>query len=187
MLLDALRNFSWYNEPENVRFTEEGMLIETKGNTDFWQNRRHNFHKDDGHFFYISRPGDFNLRVKWRFYAPVASDQCGIMVRADQLNWAKVGFLSPDLTNPQLGSVVTKQGDSDWASSVLDIVPPEISFRLIRRSDSFAAYYSLDGSSFRQARLFSFPDNPPTVKIGAYACSPQAHNFECVLEEISLS
>ena len=41
MLLDSLRYFSWYNEPDNVRFVENGMQIETKPQSDFWQNTFH--------------------------------------------------------------------------------------------------------------------------------------------------
>ena len=187
MLLDVLRNFSWYNEPANVRFIEEGMLIETKQNTDLWQNNAHNLHKDDGNFFYVQKQGDFNLTIKWHLYAPVSSDQCGIMVRIDNFNWAKIGFLSTNLQDPQIGSVVTKAGDSDWACVELSEIPSAISLRIIRRGTSFAAFYSLDEKTFKQIRLFSFADTPTEVKIGAYACSPQAHNFECVLEEVSLS
>ena len=29
MLLDALKDFSWYNEPENVRFQEDGLLVDS--------------------------------------------------------------------------------------------------------------------------------------------------------------
>lgn len=187
MLLDALKNFSWYNEPSNVRFIEEGMLIETNGSSDFWQNSSHGIHKDNGHFFFAVRAGNFNLTLKWRLYNPVASDQCGIMARVDYLNWAKIGFLSTDLQHPSLGSIVTKHGDSDWAASSLAKVPEEIWFRLVRRNGSLIAFYSLDGNGYQQIRLFNLPEMPDTLKIGAYACSPQPHNFECILEEVELS
>lgn len=59
MLLDALRDFSWYNEPHNVRFIEEGMIVEVAEQTDFWQSAAHNFHRDNGHFF---------IRKNRRFY-----------------------------------------------------------------------------------------------------------------------
>ena len=36
----------------NVRFIEEGMIVEVAEQTDFWQSAAHNFHRDNGHFFY---------------------------------------------------------------------------------------------------------------------------------------
>ncbi len=51
MLLDALKDFRWYNEPENVRFQEDGLLVDSLSETDFWANMAHRFNKDDGHFF----------------------------------------------------------------------------------------------------------------------------------------
>lgn len=119
MLLDALRDFTWYNEPHNVRFIEEGMIVEVAEQTDFWQSAAHNFHRDNGHFFYTEKTGDFTLTLKWHSDEPLAFAQCGVMVRLDNLNWAKGGVLSPDLYKPQLGTVVTNAGHSDWAVSPL--------------------------------------------------------------------
>ena len=42
MLLDSLKDFSWYNEPADVSFGEDGMTVETEQETDFWQSLHHN-------------------------------------------------------------------------------------------------------------------------------------------------
>ena len=47
MRLDALKDFEWYNEPENVRFSDLGMVVNCKPKTDFWQSAHHNFKKDN--------------------------------------------------------------------------------------------------------------------------------------------
>ncbi len=184
MLLDCLKDFSWYNEPANVRFVEDGMLVETEPETDFWQNTGHNFHKDNGHFFYTRRQGNFSLTLKWHFETPAASDQCGIMLRLDNLNWAKAGFLSTDLRAPQLGSVVTVKGCSDWAVWPLESLPQDIWLRLRRCGTDFLFFASTNGENFRQIRMFSLPDATVELKVGAYACSPQRRSFECVLADI---
>ena len=46
MILEKIKNFDWYNEPKNVRFIEEGILVETHPNTDFWQCLDSNFSKE---------------------------------------------------------------------------------------------------------------------------------------------
>lgn len=38
MLLDALRDFEWLNEPLDVNFEEAGMRVLTHNKTDFWQS-----------------------------------------------------------------------------------------------------------------------------------------------------
>ena len=36
MLLESLKQFDWMNEPANVRFDENGMVVLAKYRTDFW-------------------------------------------------------------------------------------------------------------------------------------------------------
>ncbi len=186
MLLDALKDFNWYNEPENVRFNDDGMVINVKNTTDFWQNNAHGVHKDNGHFFFASQAGDFDLTIKWRNLIQVPFSQSGLMLRLDSMNWAKIGFLSADSANPQIGTVVTNSGFADWAVSELSEYPETMVYRARRRQGDVCFYYSLDGISFRQIRLFRFIENPLIIKVGAYACNPGAENFSCVLEGIEL-
>lgn len=187
MLLDALRDFTWYNEPHNVRFIEEGMIVEVAEQTDFWQSAAHNFHRDNGHFLYTEKTGDFTLTLKWHSDEPLAFAQCGVMVRLDNLNWAKGGVLSPDLYKPQLGTVVTNAGHSDWAVSPLYDYNADFWYRLRRKNGDFIIFYSVDGQNFQQIRLFRFWKAAETVKVGAYACSPQRAGFRCILENIEFS
>lgn len=187
MLLDALKDFSWYNEPENVRFTEDGMQVEVRGGTDFWQNAPHNFHKDDGHFFFVRQENDFTLTLRWHAEALRSYAQCGIMVRSDNLNWAKAGILSPSSSQPQLGSIVTNCGCSDWASMPLADYPADVWYRLRCRDGDFIIDYSLDGNDFSQLRLFRLINNQTEIKAGAYACSPRANGFYCTLRYLDIS
>lgn len=186
MLLDALKYFEWYNEPENVRFNDMGMVVCSRPKTDFWQSTHHNFHKDNGHFFFTRSSKDFTITLQWYFDQAFRFDQCGLMLRADERNWFKAGLMSELETAPKLGSSLTNFGYSDWA--VLDLEPPlhNIWYRLRRNGGDYIAYYSLDGENFRQLRLFHLMNDNPEVKIGAYACSPQRSGFECVLTSMDI-
>ena len=184
MLLDSLKTFTWYNEPANVRFVEEGMLVETLPQTDFWSAAHHNFNKDNGHFFYTEKSGAFELTLKWHFSTAVASDQCGLMIRSDSRNWGKIGFLSPDLSSPQIGCVVTCRGVSDWSSHALAELPHDAWYKVIRRGDDVIFSYSPDGQNFRRQRLFRLESISSAIKVGAYCGAPQNHGFECILENI---
>ncbi len=185
MFLDALRDFAWENEPENVRFVENGLTIKTEPQTDFWQNVHHKIHKDNGHFFYTRKNGDFSLTLKWSFDTPPPSAQCGLMVRVDSLSWAKIGILTPDTRFWTVGSVATQRGMSDWAVWPLETKPQELWFRVARFGTDFLFFISTDGNNFRQVRLFNLFGVDTEIKVGAYACSPQDARFECVLEDIS--
>ena len=49
MHFEALENFEWYNDPENVRFENDAMIIYARQGTDFWQTVHLGLKKDDGH------------------------------------------------------------------------------------------------------------------------------------------
>lgn len=187
MLLDALKNFEWYNEPENVRFNDRGMVVNTKQKTDFWQSTHHNFHKDTGHFFFKRCSNNFELIAKWSFDKAFMFDQCGVMLRIDERNWFKLSLMSESNEKPQLGTSLTNFGYSDWA--VVDIDQPinQIWYKIKRNGGDYVAYYSLDGEKYKQLRLFHIINDSGEIKVGIYACSPQRSNFEAILEVLDLS
>lgn len=186
MLLDSLKDFSWYNEPENVRFIEEGMLIETAPETDFWANIPHRFHKDDGHFFYTLVRGDFSLTVCCSGEISTPFAQCGIMARIDSRNWVKASLLTANRNQPKIGSVVTNGGLSDWASLPLLALPDKIWFRLKRKAGDLILFYSIDGENFEQLRLFRLAAEQDELKVGAYTANPDKGKYVALLESVTL-
>ena len=186
MLLENIKDFNWYNDPQNVRFVEEGMLVEAKAHTDFWQNIDYNFSKDDGHFFAKDVDGDFVMSAICSFPIIKASAQCGIMIRSDNLNWIKAGLYSPDSNLPQLGVVSANQGSSDWSVIELPTDCRKIWLRLRRRGKDFVIWYSQDGERFKQIRMLHLPKSDNIISAGAYTCSPGNESFEFVLQEISI-
>ncbi len=186
MILENIKNFDWYNEPQNVRFIEEGLLISAKPQTDFWQSADYNFYKDNGHFFAEKLSGDFILIAKWRFLSLKDSAQCGLMTRVDKQNWIKVGILSPNPYHLQIGTVVAQSGASDWSVVNLPEDTKDIWFKLLRRGKDFVVYYSLNGQKFEQIRMLHLAKAVEVMSSGAYACSPKDEGFECILEELTL-
>lgn len=186
MLLENIKDFNWYNEPQNVGFIEEGLLITAMPQTDFWQNASHNFHKDNGHLFSCTKENDFTLSAKWHFSQVKDSAQCGIMARSDSQNWVKVGLLSPNPNVPQIGVVSSNQGSCDWSVVDLPQTSSDLWFKILRRGNDFVIYYSVDGQQYRQIRVMHLPKVLRVMDIGAYACSPKEQTFECILEEIEI-
>jgi len=187
MLLSNIKNFSWYNEPQNVEFIEEGLFVTAAPQTDFWQSIDYGFFKDNGHFFATDCVGDYTITAKWHFPSVKDSAQCGIMVRQDNLNWIKLGLLSPDVSSPQIGVVVSKQGSSDWSVTALPVDVQNLWFKIRRRGNDFILFYSLNGNKYTQIRMLHLSQAAKDMTIGAYACSPKEQSFDCILEDIVIS
>lgn len=82
MLLEALRDFEWYNEAADVAFGERGVRVTAAPQTDFWQDAVRGYHRDSGHFFFARRPGrlchDRLLALRHsRRFCPVRTDGAG--------------------------------------------------------------------------------------------------------------
>ena len=185
MLLDALKDFEWQNEPENVRFNENGMAVLSKNKTDFWQSKGHHFQKDDGHFFFCRQAGDFFLTLKWRFEALDKFSQCGIMMRVDERNWFKASIMNESSGGNVLASSLTIGGHSDWAGFNLPRDVCEIWYRLNRVGDDYILSYSLDGVTFIKMRMF-YMQSYEEVKTGAYIASPNMTDFHAELSTVKL-
>ena len=181
MLLEALRDFEWLNEPENVIFHDKEMRIVAKKGTDFWQSKNHHLHRDNGHFFYAKKSDDFTFTVKWQFGKMYPFHQCGLMVRIDENNWIKASILYDSPECPMIGSSVTQYGYSDWVAQDVPATISEIWFRIKYLQGDCLLYYSLDGKTFRQMRLAHLVNSLPEIKVGAYVCNPTQTEFEAVL------
>jgi regulation of enolase protein 1 (concanavalin A-like superfamily) len=187
MLLEKLKEFDWLNEPQYVRFDESGMRVLTKYRTDFWCCARHNFYKDDGHFFFSYATGDFCCDLNWSFVNPKTFDQCGIMVRNDVNNWFKASIMYEDDNKPMLATSLTNEGYSDLATISLPQGINKVWYRIKRKRGCYIASYSFDGANYIQLRKFYLVKDLDEIKVGAYICSPQRDEFEAVLHDIEVA
>ena len=181
MLLETLKEFDWLNEPQRVRFDDDGMHVVAKYRTDFWCCSRYDFRKDDGHFFFSTISGDFCCDLDWLFEKLSSFDQCGIMARIDVNNWFKASVMYEKGSAPLLATSLTVDGYSDLATIALPENVNHVWYRLKRRKGCYVAAYSLDGEKYTELRKFYFVHDIDDVKVGAYICSPQSDEFEAIL------
>ena len=186
MLLETLKEFDWLNEPQQVRFEDEGMFVRAKYRTDFWCCARHNFRKDDGHFFFSYVLGEFCCDLDWSFENAGPFDQCGIMLRFDVNNWFKLSMMSESEENPKIATSLTNEGYSDLATVALPQGTNRIWYRLKKRKGCYIAYYSLDGQEYIELRKFYMLHDSDEMKIGAYICSPQSEDFSAMLHNLQV-
>lgn len=185
MKLENLKDFDWYNEPENVLFKEAEMTVVSLPFTDFWLNSNHHILKDNAHFFYKNAPQDFELTVLWHFEKAEKYHQCGIMLRVDAQNWFKAGVVKLEGESIEIGSSLTINGQSDWAGVLAQKQNPQMYFKLIRHGFDFVSSYSFDGINYVRLRQFGLDSQ--NLKAGVYLSSATEKPFECTLKDISFN
>jgi len=183
MHFEALEKFEWLNDPENVRFDDDTMVVYAKEKTDFWQSIHHGFSKDDGHFFFCREENDFVLTVHWQFDNLEQFSQCGLMVRADERNWFKVSVMKDIMEKRELISSLTVNGHSDWCGFALNGDISQIWFRIQRVDDDYILFYSFDGVVYTRLRMF-YLQNYEEIKVGAYIANPSEKEFSAKLSGI---
>lgn len=114
-------------------------------------------------------------------------DQCGIALYLDSENWLKASVEYENETFQHLGSVVTNDGYSDWATTVIDGSIRTMWYRLSRREDDYRIECSQDGITFHQMRICHMRKGGGTIRFGLYACSPEDSSFTAVFSQMRLT
>ena len=89
----------------------------------------------------------------------------------------KSGIEYHDEDNAWLGSVVTNQGYSDWATTNIGSFVKSMWYRISRRGSDFRLESSFDGIEYQQMRIFHLFSAENSINIGLMACSPTTGSF----------
>jgi uncharacterized protein len=178
--------FEWMNPPPQTSFTG-GLKIATGDKTDFWQRTHYGFKRDDGHALLCPVEGDFTLETCVEFAPRHQYDQCGLMIRIDAENWIKVSTEFETATHSRLGSVVTNQGWSDWATQDIGSEFTRMYYRVGAKGADFVLESSYNGEEWRQLRITHLVNAKGLISAGIYACSPIAAGFECTFKYVKLT
>ena len=178
----------WFFEPKNHLIEDGKVIITTEPNTDFWQRTYYGFRNDNAHVLYNTITEKyFSFSVKVSFKYKELFDQCGIVIYQNSENWVKAGIEFHDNNTMWLGSVVTNNGYSDWATTDIDSNVSEMWYRLSRRESDFLIENSYDGFTYRQMRIFHLMQGNDSINLGLLACSPSKSTFDAVFTEIKMS
>lgn len=191
----------WLNEPGKHQISSDSVSITTDPGTDFWQRTYYGFRNDNAPALQLETHENFTFTVKASFDYSTLYDQCGLVMYLDSENWFKASIEYENDEFSRLGSVVTNNGYSDWATVDISL-PPCIWYRLSRRGPDFLIESSFDGRSFTQMRVFHMHKlgettkemgtcNPPqpavqAVSFGLYACSPLTSSFTARFTDMTL-
>ncbi len=183
-----LTKFSWTREPESCTINGDIIEVVTKPHTDLWQRTYYHFRNDNAPVFQMETDEQyFSFVVKTEFEeSHHRYDQCGIVMYLDSENWLKGTVEYENEKYQNLGSVVTNQGYSDWATTAIDPSIKSMWYRFSRREDDYCIEWSEDGITFTQMRVCHMHRGKGRIRFGIYACSPEESSFKAVFSHMQM-
>ncbi len=184
-----LTKFEWLREPKSYNIKDDVIEVITKPYTDLWQRTYYHFRNDNAPVFQMETEEKyFSFIVKTDFQESCHRfDQCGIVMYLDSENWLKASVEYENKDYQHLGSVVTDQGYSDWATTVIDSSVKSMWYRFSRRDDDYCVECSTDGMEFCQMRICHMHRGKGKIRFGIYACSPEDSSFRAVFSNMQLT
>ncbi len=183
-----LTKFAWTREPEGWALLEDGLEIVTRPRTDLWQRTYYHFQNDNAPVFQMETEEKYFSFVAKADFSDSGHrfDQCGIVMYLNSENWLKASVEYENQEYQHLGSVVTNQGYSDWATTEIPATVKAMWYRLSRREDDYRIECSEDGVRFRQMRVCHLHEGGGKVRFGVYACSPEDSSFRARFSHLQL-
>ena len=182
------KDLKWIREPKNYSITENKIEIVTEPHTDLWQRTYYNFRNDNAPVLQINTDEKyFSFIVKTEFESTHRFDQCGVVMYLDSENWFKASIEYENEDFQHLGSVVTNNGYSDWATTVIDASIKSMWYRFSRREDDYCIESSIDGIHYSQMRIFHMWKGNGAIQFGIYACSPENSSFKATFTNMEIT
>lgn len=124
----------WTRAPKAYKISPDKIEITTTPKTDLWQRTYYHFRNDNAPVLQMTTAEKFfSFVVKTDFSeSHHRFDQCGVVLYLDGENWLKASVEYENETFQHLGSVVTNQGYSDWATTEIPAAVKTMWYRLSR-------------------------------------------------------
>ena len=181
-------NLVWKNQPKQYQIEEDKIQIITEPHTDLWQKTYYGFCNDNAPMLcFTTTEKFFSFTVKTSFNSSHRFDQCGVCIYQNSDNWLKASIEYEDANVQRLGSVVTNNGYSDWATTDIPAATNFMYYRLSRRESDFCIENALDGVNYKQMRIAHLLECDKIINLGIYACSPEQSSFTATFTEIEIT
>lgn len=184
-----LENFQWTRTPQAYNADGDTLAITTAPHTDLWQRTYYHFRNDNAPVLQMkTKEKYFSFVVKTDFtQSHHRFDQCGIVMYLDSENWLKGSVEFENDEFQHLGSVVTNNGYSDWATTAIPANVKTMWYRFSRRADDYCIECSSDGVNFSQMRICHMHAGAEEISFGVYACSPEESSFTAVFTDMKIT
>lgn len=182
------QSFNWIRAPKEYHIEKNRIEVITQPNTDLWQRTYYHFRNDNAPVYQMETDEKyFSFVVKTDFAeSHHRFDQCGIVMYLDSENWLKASVEYENDEFQHLGSVVTNNGYSDWATTEICADVKSMWYRFSRRESDYCIECSEDGIRFKQMRICHMEKGGGKIKFGIYACSPEDSSFRAVFSDMSI-
>lgn len=182
-----VNQFEWTRKPQSWAISQNEITMVTTPHTDLWQRTYYGFQNDNAPVFQMQTDQTkFTFVVKTCFDSKVRFDQCGIVIYLDSNNWLKASVEYENDRFQHLGSVVTNEGYSDWATTEISAQTNTMWYRLSRRGADYRIESSVDGLEFKQMRICHLTKGEGVIRFGIYACSPENSSFTATFSDLKL-
>ena len=183
-----INKLQWERKPADYTIAENKIEIVTNPFTDLWQRTYYHFRNDNAPVLQMETEEKyFSFTVKTQFESKQRFDQCGIVMYLDSENWLKASVEYENEHFQHLGSVVTNNGYSDWATTEIDANIKTMWYRFSRREDDYCISCSGDGLIFKQMRVCHMCNANGPIRFGVYACSPEESSFKAIFTDMELT
>lgn len=187
MKFDA-NKLQWTREPADYTISDGRIEIVTNPHTDLWQRTYYHFRNDNAPVLQMETDEKFfSFTVRTHFQSKHRFDQCGIVMYLDSENWLKGSVEYENERFQHLGTVVTNNGYSDWATTEIDASIKSMWYRFSRREDDYCVESSDDGVTFRQMRVCHMFNGGGKIRFGIYACSPEESSFTATFTDMEFT
>lgn len=183
VMAQSLDKMQWFNEPENWKIVDNSLEMDVTPQTDYWRISHYGFTVDDAPFFYTTRGGEFEVKVRISGDYKARFDQAGLMLRIDHENYIKAGIEFVD-GKYNVSTVVTHY-TSDWSIITLDKAVPYIWIKAVRRLDAVEIFYSFDDKEYMLMRNAWMQDNCPMM-VGVMGASPDGNGFKARFDNFTI-
>lgn len=182
-----ISQLKWTRKPQSYDIKEDKIEMITKPYTDLWQRTYYHFRNDNAPVLQMkTKEKYFSFVVKTEFESHQRFDQCGIVMYLDSENWLKASIEYENEEFQRLGSVVTNNGYSDWATTSIPASIKSMWYRLSRREDDFCIECSNDGQVFQQMRICHMNQAIDEIRFGIYAASPENSSFKATFTHMMM-
>lgn len=183
-----INKLQWTREPAGYTISADKIEITTAPHTDLWQRTYYHFRNDNAPVLQMETEEKFfSFTVKTESQSHHRFDQCGIVMYLDSENWLKASIEYENDKFGHLGSVVTNNGYSDWATTEIDANIKSMWYRLSRREDDYLIECSPDGVTFKQMRVCHLWQGSGKIRFGIYACSPEESSFKATFTDMQMT
>lgn len=181
-------SMQWTRPPKQYTIADGRIEMITEPCTDLWQRTYYHFRNDNAPVLQMETEEEyFSFVVKTDFDTKVRYDQSGIVMYLNSENWLKASVEYENEQIQRLGTVVTNNGYSDWASTDIDASIKSMWFRLSRRGQDFCVENSTDGVHFKQMRICHMFNAEKRITFGVYACSAEQSSFKAAFTNLEMT